>query len=81
MDDATDAARLLSELREDIAALEQRKQQDAALSLLRELAFSDVDNLSITVETRGAANLTCGDNSRAPPVDEEIAFSEVNDSA
>jgi len=79
MDDATDAARLISKLRDDIQALEQASRQNAVVSLLRSVAVADVDSVTVSVEARTAANMTCGTSARSPAADSEIAFVEIND--
>lgn len=83
MNDATDAARLISQLRDDIAALEQEQRQDAVVALLRAIEVADADSVTVEIEARAASNLTCladdGD-ARDPDGNEELAFTEINDS-
>ena len=81
MDDATDAARLISKLRDDIRALEQASRQDAVVSLLRSVAVAEADSVTVSVEARSAANMSCGTSARSPAADSEIAFVETNDTA
>lgn len=79
MNDATDAARILAELRQDVSALQEQRDDDAVLNVLREIIETEVGDVDVQVTSGSAASLECSSTARSAPIDEQIAFSEVAD--
>lgn len=79
MNDSTDVGRILGELRRGQSRLEERRDGEAVIQLLRQVATTEVGDVTISVTTGSAASMRVASDARSPKTEREIAFTEVAD--
>lgn len=81
MNEDSEVARLLADLRRRESRLEEKRDDDAVINLLRSILTAEAASVSVSVTVGSAAAMRAAASARSPQQDRNVAFSEVADTA
>lgn len=79
MNEDTEVARLLADLRRRESRLEEKRDDDAVVNLLRSILTVEAASVAVSVTVGSAAAMRVAASARSPQQEREVAFSEVAD--